>query len=431
MRDGATVTFNGSTESTITDYTAKAVTDATIFEGSAALAITTLTDTVGSLTKVTFNGTGTKTIAAYTAKVTDNATTFDGDAALIITELADIGTGATTVIFNGTGGTTIAALEPLDDGLTIAGDGAVRLTVPTLTNGLAVTNTAGVTMPSADIPAEQSIDASDGKVIFGTSTNSVTIENGALASSETALVTVAENGVITVPYDSDSTSLTLYDEGTLVITGTGSVTVGGTLEITGDGTTLTSDGISTITAGDNSTATLATDDAADGNGIQIGTAENGVALLANSNAVMRYAFTASTGEAPVSVTGAHISIPADGTTIGAIFEATIGDKAKIVLGTASGGFSIAKGDHGGQFKIIADSGGSKIGPFGETSNENGNPPATLGLNEEDAQSDGEKILLGSYSGGFSTVGSSATVTAIGTTGSGNVVIDHSVVLDET
>jgi hypothetical protein len=427
----STVVFNGTSGTTINAYTANAAANVTIFDGSSALTIAALTDTAAAETKVTFNGAGAKTVTAYTAKATANATTFDGASALTITTLTDA-SEASAVIFDGTGGTTVtSAVTTLAGGLTIGGTGAVALAAaPILTNGLVVTNTEGVTIPSvaAALPASQEIDASTGTVIFGTSTNSVTIEKGTLSSGENGLATVAAGGVITLPFNTDGASLTLEDDGTLTIAGSGSVTVAGALEITGDTTTLASTNASTITAASASTATLTTGNTAEGDGIQIGTVADGVALLAVGANAMTYTFTASvgTGTLPVTVSGVDITVPADSTT-GAIFEATTPDKAKILLGTTSGGFKIGQGGKGGKFSIVAESGGSKIGAFGAESHEDGYLPVSVGLTGTEGEAAAD-ILLGAYSNSFSVP--AATVTLYGASDTGYATIDGSVALVE-
>jgi hypothetical protein len=284
------------------------------------------------------------------------------------------------------------------------------------------------------VTAQTSIDASAGKVIFGNDTNSVTIEKGTLTSNTTSnLVAAGSGGAVTLTYADAAASIALADGGTLTIAGTGSVTLAGALKIEGDGTTLSSTGQSFITVV-NGKANLVTAATADGNGVLIGTAANGVSLLTNSAAAMTYSFTKSTGNAPVSISGEYITVPADATTSGAIFEATDTDKAKIVLGSTSGGFKIGKGAHGGKFSIVSSgSGGSTIGPFVKTGHADGNLPASLGLAGSDAATSGAKIDLGTFnqSTGFASTAATSTVTAYGTTGTGEATINSSVVLDST
>jgi hypothetical protein len=382
---------------------------------SGVATLTSLTDSKSGGATVAFNG-ATAEITGYTAKATADATTFEGSATLTITTLTDISSDATTVTFNGPA-IISTAVTTLDSGLTIAGTGAVALTlVPTLTNGLVVSNTGGVTMPSATIPPSKAIDASLGKVVFGTADNAVTIVNGKLESGTGSnLSTVNANGVITVAYsDGVGAKLTLKDEGTLAVKGSGSVTVAGALKIEGDGTTLASAGDSVFTA-DNAKATLKTSaSGATSDGIQIGTAANGVALLVNAdNTEMEYTFVASTGTGyPVSVSGADITVPGDSTT-GASFTATTADKAKIVLGTTTGGFVIGVGTKGGKFNIIGSSGGSTIGPF-PSGHADGNLPTSSNLNTSDQSGTAGKVKLGAWDG----TSHDCTVTGSGVTAYG-------------
>jgi hypothetical protein len=328
-------------------------------------------------------------------------------------------TTASTATFNGAA--TITGAVTTTAALTIDGDGAVKLdAAPALAENLIVTNTAGVTIVSAAIPAGKKIDATTGKVIFGTSANSVTIENGTLTSNTNGVATVAAAGAITLAYTtSDGASLALADKGSITVAGTGKVTTSG-LEISGDGTVVTSTGTSTITAGDTSTATLVTGATAD-NGIQIGTAEDGVALLTVGTA-MTYTFTASADDAAVTIAGAFITAPADDTT-GAIITGTTSGKANIVLGTATGGIRIGKGDHGGKFVLTGS--GAKIGTFATSSHDDGNLPASAGLTGTEGAA-AAKVDLGTSAAGVVTTG--ATVTAFGASGDGYAEINSGIEL---
>jgi hypothetical protein len=336
-------------------------------------------------------------------------------------------TAASVATFNGAT-TVTGAVTTGTGGLTIAGKGAVTLAEePVLTNGLTVTNTAGVTFSSAfELTASKSITASAGKVIFGTGAHSVTITKGTLTSNTVGLATVAADGVVTLPFSTNGASLVLANEGSVAIAGTGKVASPG-LEISGAGTVVTSTGASTIAAASAATTTLLTTNVAD-NGIQIGTAANGVALLAVGSDAMTYTFTKATTSGAVTIVGAFITAPAD-SAAGAIIAATTEDKAKIVLGTASGGIKIGKGDHGGKLSIAYSGGGSKIGPFAGGSHANGNLPAAVGLAATDEQDAGEKILLGAFASSYSTAG--AAVTAFGIKGTGDAEINSNIVLVET
>ena len=343
-------------------------------------------------------------------------------------------TAAATATFNGT--TTTGAVTTSTGDLTIAGKGAVTLgAVTTATSAnLVVTNETGVTIPTATIVASTSIDASAGKVIFGTATNSVTITNGTLKSGTGGTAGAAANGAVTLTYSSDGGSLELEDGGSIVTAGTGSVTTPG-LKIGGSAATtvtgISDSKLTKIIAGDGTT-TLDINNSgggAAGNGILIGTAADGVQLLAVGTDAMVYTFTpsTSTGNAPVLIEGAFITAPADGTT-GAIIAATTADKAKIVLGTASGGIRLGQGDHGGKLTIAYSSGGSTIGVFNASSHNDGNLPASVGVNSTDAQSSGAKVKLGATSSGTAAVGSGG-VTAFGTKGSGYAEINSSLTLE--
>jgi hypothetical protein len=401
--------------------------DATFNEAVTTAAGTLTVGGNATFKKTLTTGVGAVTAGSLTVEGT-NATSLGGN--LTVNGAASFGgtltnTAASIATFNGT--TTVTGAVTTTATLTIGGTGAVTLAgVPVLTNGLTVTNATGVTFSSAfGLTASQSITATTGKVIFGTAPNSVTITNGTLASAAAGLATVAANGVVTLAFSTNSASLALADGGSVAVAGNGKVASPG-LEISGAGTTVTSAGASTITAASATTTTLLTTNVAD-NGIQIGTAANGVALFAVGTDAMTYTFTKSAGTGhEVTIAGAFISAPADSTT-GAIIAATTADKAKIVLGTTSGGIKIGKGAHGGQMSITYTSGGSKIGPFAEGSHANGNLPATVGLAATDAQSAGEKILLGAFDSGYSTAG--AAVMAFGITGSGDAEINSSLVLE--
>jgi hypothetical protein len=160
-----------------------------------------------------------------------------------------INTAGVTATFDGpttiTGALTTAAAGTF----TIDGEGAVTLAAaPTLTNGLIVTNTTGVTFANTvAIPVEKAINASAGKVIFGTGDNSVTIVNGTLASGTTGngTVSVAASSAITLGYTgSGGASLTLAEGGKIIGKGTGAITAGstkieGAWEATGTSDTVT------------------------------------------------------------------------------------------------------------------------------------------------------------------------------------------------
>jgi hypothetical protein len=154
---------------------------------------------------------------------------------------------AAVLTFNGA--TAITGAVTTGAALTIGGTGAVTLSVaPTLTNGLVVTNTTGVTIPSVatSLPSEKVINASAGKVIFGSNDGSVTIVKGTLTSTENAAVTVAADGVVALPFSSDGASLVLNAGGSIAIAGTGSVTAW-TVKLSG-GTFTNGAGVLTLVA---------------------------------------------------------------------------------------------------------------------------------------------------------------------------------------
>jgi hypothetical protein len=289
-------------------------------------------------------------------------------------------------------------------------------------------------MPTATIGASSAINASNGKVIFGTATDSVTIEKGTLASVN-GLASVTGKGLITLAWSStNGATLTLADGGTLTTTGDATVTVAGSLKIEGE-TTLTSTGQSVIAAATGTTATLTTAATAN-NGIQIGSTTDGIALLAIEGTAMVYTFTAANGSGtpPVSISGAYITAPAAGSSgsAGAIIAATTDNKARIVLGTASGGIKLGQGTSGGQFTIASSSGGCKIGPFASNSNADGYLNAAVGVTGTAGQA-AAKVLLGTFSnssgdGQYFCTTASAAVTVIGATGSGEAEINSGLVL---
>jgi filamentous hemagglutinin len=175
--------------------------------GAASFGTTTDATDSGGAT-LTFNG-ATAAIGAYTTKAATNATTFAGSAPLTITTLTDLAGGASKVIFNGDVPATIASQ------------------VTTTTGGMAIEGTGGVIIPSASIIADTAIDASAGKVIFGTADDNVTIEKGILASA-TGLAAVAADGAITLAHNASAPTLVLKTGGSIEITGDGVVKVGAT-----------------------------------------------------------------------------------------------------------------------------------------------------------------------------------------------------------
>jgi hypothetical protein len=402
--------------------------------------------TTGTGSHVTLAGTGKLTAGSLNlagnlaiGTATTGAVTVNGPAKIGGT--LSNGTGASVVAFNGD--TTITgAVTPSSSDLTIAGTGEVTLVAaPILTSGsLIVTNMTGVTIPSATIPNGESINASAGKVIFGTAANSVTIVKGTLASVG-GLASVAANGAVALAFSSTGATLTLEGGGTIEIAGEGSVTSPG-LKIAGNGTTVTgigATGKSPIIAAGNGTTTMTintSNGGAAGNGLIIGTAADGIQLLAVAADEMVYNFTATAGDssdaAPVSISGAYITAPAGVTasaSSGAIIAATTQDKARIVLGTASGGIKLGQGAQGGQFTIGHSNGGNKIGPFASTS--------TAGYLDTDVGVTGTagqpaaKVLLGTFSNQdpdkyFCTT--AGAITVIGASGSGEAEINSSLAL---
>jgi hypothetical protein len=224
MATPASLTLSSNTGLTLTAPAgpiagAASVTGALEITGAATFgdALTAEALTVGGDLEVTKAAilTGTAAItedATFKDALTAVAVTVDGN--LKVTGAASLGgnltvdgtadfnstltnTAASVATFNGV--TTVTdTLTTGNGGLTIAGTGAVALIkAPTLTNGLIVTNSAGVTMPSVGedgtIPVTNSIVASgNGKVIFGTPEHSVTIEKATLASNGTAKAKVRQ-----------------------------------------------------------------------------------------------------------------------------------------------------------------------------------------------------------------------------------------------
>jgi hypothetical protein len=322
--------------------------------------------------------------------------------------------------------------------LTLAGIGKVSVgSVTTDSVGLVITNTHadGVTIGTATIGADTSIDASNGKVVFGTADNNTTLTKATLASVTGGLASVGVNGAVALAYTSDGASITLPTGGTIETKGTASVTSPG-LQISGDGTKVTGTGTGTYApiieaASGSTTLTINTGGGgAANNGILIGTAADGVQLLALAGDAMVYTFTASSGGTPalVSIADKYITAPA-GTTAGAIIAATTADKAKIVLGTTSGGIKLGRGAKGGKLVITADSsGGSKIGVFDITSDTAGKLPVSVGV--ATTESVAEKVSLGTASSGECTVGANSTVTVFGATGSSDFAeIKSSLILE--
>ena len=202
---------------------------------------------------VTLNNTGT---AAFSGAVS-----LGGD--LTVTGTATLGstltnTAAATATFNGT--TTTGAVTTSTGALTIAGKGAVTLGAVTTASSanLVVTNETGVTIPTANIVVSTKIDASAGKVIFGTADNSATIVKGTLTSGANGTASAAVNGVITLTYESgNGASLVLADEGSITFAGTGNLKVAASDSIVLSGGSFTNDGaVLTLTPG--ATAATAT-----------------------------------------------------------------------------------------------------------------------------------------------------------------------------
>jgi filamentous hemagglutinin len=318
---------------------------------------TTTDATASNGATLTFNG-ATATIGAYTAKAEDNPTTFAGSAPLTITTLTDA-SAASKVIFNGP--TTITNAVTTDTGgLTIAGEGAVTLTAaPVLTNGLIVTNMTGVSMPSATIPVNMSIDASEGKVIFGTTTNSTTLTNATLTSGANGQASVAANGVITLAYNTsvaNSASLKLASGGSITVAGD-SAKVELPHTVFGAGT-YTAKGEVTITAGDSDPGDTIVTAAGAGNGLILGSATTALSLLTQGTAAT-YTFTAADSKKIVLGNGATAITVGNGATQHAS-NVSASDKASIVLGTGGNATDAIKLGHAAILELKS---GAKIGVF--------------------------------------------------------------------
>ena len=179
-----------------------------------------LTGPAGSSATITFNG-ETASVASYTTKEEASADTFAGTAALTITTLTDTSSGASKVTFNGTGLAKIMnAFTVNTGGLTIAGTGFVDVeneTEPTLTNALSIANTGGVHFE---------------KLVVNTG-NAVTLTKAVLKSGNATPISLANNAALTL---NDGDVLALATTGTIAVEGSGKIAIGAHGEISGVGT---------------------------------------------------------------------------------------------------------------------------------------------------------------------------------------------------
>jgi hypothetical protein len=320
--------------------------------------------------------------------------------------------GEATFTFNGA--TTVTKALTTSAALTIAGTGAVTLVAaPVLTNGLTVTNMTGVSMPSVGgdgkIPTEKSIDASEGKVIFGTTTNSTTLTNATIASAETAQAKIAADGVITLEFNSNAASLTLADGGSIAITGS-SAKVELPHTVFGAGT-YTATGEVTITAGDATPGDTLVTAAGAGNGLILGSAPTALSLLTHGTAAT-YTFTAADSKKIVLGNGATaITVGKAGTTDSNASKVSASATASIVLGTGGNATDAIKLGNGA---ILELENGAKIGVFtaiaaassngtktsiGTTTKGGGNLASTLGT----IAVDGSAVTLTGATAGTSVI----------------------------
>ena len=184
-----------------------------------------LTGPAGSGATITFNG-ETASVASYTTKAEASADTFAGTAALTITTLTDTSSGASKVTFNGTGLAKIMnAFTVNTGGLTIAGTGFVDVeneTGPTVaTVGLKIANTGGVHFD---------------KLVVGSSSNTVTLTKAVFSAGSAEvpiLLTTASGDGVTL---GTGDVLALATTGTIAVAASGKITIGAHGEISGVGT---------------------------------------------------------------------------------------------------------------------------------------------------------------------------------------------------
>jgi hypothetical protein len=310
---------------------------------------------------------GTATTNALTvagvATITGDLGAGTANTAIILVKGGSIGgavdLGATSASLTSNGPLTITGILTSTSATTLAGTGAITLSaVPVITSGLVVTNTAGVTLPSFVGVSGQAINASAGKVTFGTAADYITVTKGTLT---------CEVGVATI-YSAANKALELANLADLTLVDEGAITVGGAAKITllnstiGAGTYTAADSvkIQAKTAGDEITVALGGTGTQATSGLLLG--EDGLLLSANvnSSAAVYTLVDSVTASNPVVLSGKDITVPAEAAA--ALGAKLVGDAvAQIVLG--EGKIILGRKTSGAGAGQLALTASAKIGPF--------------------------------------------------------------------
>jgi hypothetical protein len=314
---------------------------------------------------------GTTSITSLTPHASSGSFTFSKTATIGtlvstgVTALTIAGVGDVTITTPGTFGTAAALTKTgtgkltLTDAVTvgttsleIAGTGPVVLAAaPVITNHLVITNTAGVNIPSFIGVSNQTINAIEGKVTFGTATDYITVTKG---------IITCEAGVATI-YDATNKLLNLATSASLRLAeGTGALVIGGAAKIVANKTTIGGASSWDVSASGGNAGS-----AANPGGLTITSSANGASIaLTAGSATRTAAVLVAGGTAPTitqSIGASNALTVGDGITINLAGSATeaVG-KIVLVSGTDPGKL-VLSGTTGSKILLGAGTGGSNIG----------------------------------------------------------------------